>query len=88
MPAGKYKSEKAWVIPLTREAIRILRAQPSAKYQEGRVFSTLDGDKIGDKKLSSLPKPWDSMLCLMASGALSALGVKRKNFTMKQQNLP
>ena len=56
MPAGKYKSEKAWVMPLTREAIKILRAQPSAKYQEGRVFSTLDGGKIGDKKLSSMPK--------------------------------
>ena len=56
MPAGKYKSEKAWVIPLTREAIKILRAQPSAKYQEGRVFSPLDGGKFGDKKLSSMPK--------------------------------
>lgn len=56
MPAGKYKSEKDWVIPLTREAIKILKAQPSAKYQEGRVFSTLDGGKIGDKKLSSMPK--------------------------------
>lgn len=56
MPAGKYKSEKDWVIPLTRETIKILKAQPSAKYQEGRVFSTLDGGKIGDKKLSSMPK--------------------------------
>ena len=56
MPAGKHKSEKDWVIPLTRETIKILKAQPSAKYQEGRVFSTLDGGKIGDKKLSSMPK--------------------------------
>ena len=56
MPDGKYKIEKAWVIPLTREAIKIWRAQPSAKYQEGRVSSTLDGGKIGDKKLSSMPK--------------------------------
>ena len=56
MPAGKYKSEKDWVIPLTRETIKILKAQPSAKYKEGRVFSTLDGGKIGDKKLSSMPK--------------------------------
>ena len=56
MPADKYKSEKSWVIPLTREAIKILKAKPSAKYQEGRAFSTLDGGKIGDKKLSSMPK--------------------------------
>ena len=56
MPADKYQSEKAWAIPLTREAIKILRAQPSAKYREGRVFSTLDGGKIGDKKPSSMPK--------------------------------
>ena len=56
MPAGKYKSEKDWVIPLTRETIKILKAQPSAKYQEGRVFSTLDGGKIGDKRLSSMPE--------------------------------
>ena len=88
MPAGKYKSEKAWVIPLTREAIKILRAQPSAKYQEGRVFSTLDGGKIGGKNYRACQKPWDSTLCLMASGALSAPGAKRKNLTMKQQNLP
>ncbi|MBQ86757.1 MAG: hypothetical protein CMQ16_10175 [Gammaproteobacteria bacterium] len=25
MPAGKYKSDKAWVIPLTKEAIKISR---------------------------------------------------------------
>ena len=56
MPARRYKSEKAWVMPLAREAIKILKAQPSAKYQEARVFSTLDGGKIGDKKLSSMPK--------------------------------
>ena len=56
MPAGKYKSEKDCVVPLTREAIKILKAQPSAKYQEARVFSTLDGGKIGDKKVSSMPK--------------------------------
>ena len=48
MAAGKYKSEKAWVMPLTKEAIKISRAQHSAKYQGGRVFSTLDGVKIDD----------------------------------------
>ena len=56
MPAGKYKSEKDCVIPLTREAIKILKAQPSAKYREARVFSTLDGGQIGDMRLSSMPK--------------------------------
>jgi integrase len=86
MPAGKYKSEKSWVIPLTREAIKILKAKPSAKYQEGRAFSTLDGGKIGDKKLSSMPKPWAMMLYLMDSDAPFALGARKRNLITKHQS--
>ena len=86
MPAGKYKSEKDWVIPLTRETIKILKAQPSAKYQEGRVFSTLDGGKIGDKNYRACQKPLASMLYLMDSDAPFALCARIRSLITKHQN--
>lgn len=88
MPAGKYKSEKAWVIPLTREAIKLLRAQPSAKYKGGRVFSTLDGGKLGDEKLSSMPKALGFDAVFNGFRRTFRTWCQKKNSTMRQQNSP
>ena len=86
MPTGKYKSEKAWVIPLTRAAIKILRTQRSPKYQEGRVFSTVDGSRIGDKKLSSMPKALGFDAVFNGSRSTFRTRCQKKKSTMKQQN--
>jgi integrase len=51
----KRKSKQSWPIPLSREAIRILEAQPKEKGST-RVFSTLNGGEIYDNALSSLPR--------------------------------
>jgi integrase len=56
VPAGKYKSENNWAIPLCKEAIKILKAQPSARHKEGRVFSRLDGGPLYSAALSEMPK--------------------------------
>ncbi|MDC2963442.1 integrase arm-type DNA-binding domain-containing protein [Gammaproteobacteria bacterium] len=45
-----------WKIPLSIEAIRILKSQPSYFEQKGRVFSTISGGEIPDNYLSGLPK--------------------------------
>ena len=52
VPAGKYKSNRDWKIPLTPPAIKILKSMPTRK---GRVFSTIDGNEIHDKYLSAMP---------------------------------
>ena len=52
VPAGKYKSDRDWKIPLTPQAIKILKSMPTRK---GRVFSTIDGNEIHDKYLSAMP---------------------------------
>ena len=52
VPAGKYKSNRDWKIPLTPQAIKILKSMPTRK---GRVFSTIDGNEIHDKYLSAMP---------------------------------
>jgi len=55
-PKGKYKSKKLdWDIPLCQTAITILKAQPSYKRQEGRIFSTLGGGELYSAALSSIP---------------------------------
>ncbi len=56
VPGGKYKSENNWAIPLCKEAIKILKAQPSARHKEGRVFSRLDGGPLYSAALSEMPK--------------------------------
>ena len=55
VPAGKYKSNLQWEIPLTAPVIRLLRSLPSHKTQAGNVFSTLAGGVIPDAYMSSLP---------------------------------
>ena len=55
VPAGKYKSNLQWEIPLTDPVIRLLKSLPSHKTQAGRVFSTLAGRVIPDAYMSSLP---------------------------------
>ena len=53
------KSRKAkidWYVPLSTQAIRILKAQSSSEFKKGRVFNTLAGGEIPDSYLSSLPK--------------------------------
>jgi integrase len=55
VPAGKYKSNLQWEIPLTDSVIRLLRSLPSYKTQAGNVFSTLSGGVIPDAYMSSLP---------------------------------
>ena len=55
VPAGKYKSNLQWEIPLTDAVIRLLRSLPSHKTQAGNVFSTLAGGVIPDAYMSSLP---------------------------------
>ena len=54
VPASKYKSDNDWAIPLCSEAIKIIKAQPSARHKEGRIFSRLDGGPIHDKNLSGM----------------------------------
>ena len=55
-PKGKYKAQTLnWDIPLSTTAIKILKAQPSSKKQQGRVFSTLNDGEFYDAALSSLP---------------------------------
>lgn len=54
VPASKYKSDNDWAIPLCNEAIKIIKAQPSARHKEGRIFSRLDGGPIPDKNLSGM----------------------------------
>ena len=55
-PKGKYKSKKLdWDIPLCPTAIKILKAQPSYKRQQGRIFSTLDGGELYSAALSTIP---------------------------------
>jgi integrase len=55
-PKGKYKAQTLdWDIPLSTTAIKILKAQPSFKKQQGRVFSTLNDGEIYDAALSSMP---------------------------------
>ena len=54
VPASKYKSDNDWAIPLCSEAIKIIKAQPSARLKEGRIFSRLDGGPIHDKNLSGM----------------------------------
>ena len=56
MPASKYKSDNDWAIPLCSEAIKIIKAQPSARHKEGRIFSRLDGGPIHDKNLSGMAR--------------------------------
>ena len=46
------KSEKHWLVPLTREAIKILKAQGPKK--TGRIFSN-DGKVIPDNYISGIP---------------------------------
>ena len=55
VPAGKYKSNKQWDIPLAETTIRLLRSLPSYKIQSGHVFTTLAGRVIPDAYMSSLP---------------------------------
>lgn len=55
VPAGKYKSNLQWEIPLTDAVVRLLRSLPSHKTQAGNVFSTLAGGVIPDAYMSSLP---------------------------------
>ena len=47
--------ELVWEIPLSPEALRIIRAQPKRKHTN-RVFSTLAGNEIPDNYLSKLPR--------------------------------
>jgi len=54
-----HKSGREWRVPLSKEAIEIIRSQPSAKKMEGRVFSTHRGVEIPDVYLSSLPDGLD-----------------------------
>ncbi|MDA8922173.1 integrase arm-type DNA-binding domain-containing protein [Gammaproteobacteria bacterium] len=55
-PKGKYKSKKLdWDIPLCPTAIKILKAQPNYKRQQGRIFSTLDGGELYSAALSTIP---------------------------------
>jgi integrase len=55
-PKGKYKSKKLdWDIPLCPAAIKILKAQPSYKRQQGRIFSTLEGGELYSAALSTIP---------------------------------
>jgi integrase len=54
VPDGKYKSKNRWAIPLCDEAIKILKAQPSFRHKEGRIFSRLDGGPIYSSKLSDM----------------------------------
>ncbi len=51
-PAGKYKSNLEWKIPLCPTAIKILKSMPKRR---GRIFSTLNGAEIHDKYLSTMP---------------------------------
>jgi len=55
VPAGKYKSNKQWDIPLTETTVRLLRSLPSYEIQSGHVFTTLAGRVIPDAYMSSLP---------------------------------
>ena len=50
------KTKLNWEIPLCDTAIKILKAQPSAKHKKGRVFSLLSGKKIPNNYLPALPK--------------------------------
>ena len=54
VPGGKYKSENDWAMPLCSEAMKIIKAQPSARHKEGRIFSTLKGGEIPDSYLSGM----------------------------------
>ena len=54
-PAGKYKSELDWDIPLCPTAIKILKAQPSYPKKQGRIFSTIEGGELYSATLSSMP---------------------------------
>jgi integrase len=55
-PKGKYKSKKLdWDIPLCPTAIKILKAQPSYKRQQGRLFSTIAGGQLYSAALSTIP---------------------------------
>ena len=55
-PKGKYKSKKLdWDIPLCPTAIKIIKAQPNYKRQQGRIFSTLDGGELYSAALSTIP---------------------------------
>lgn len=50
------KTKKDWPIPLHPRAIAIIKAQPSAKRKEGRIFSSLKKAKLSDVSLTSLLK--------------------------------
>ena len=50
------KTKKDWPIPLHPRAIEIIKAQPSAKRKEGRIFSSLKHAKLNDRSLTSLLK--------------------------------
>ena len=55
-PKGKYKSKKLdWDIPLCPTAIKILKAQPSYKRQQGRIFSTIARGQLYSAALSTIP---------------------------------
>jgi integrase len=55
-PKGKYKSKKLdWDIPLCPTAIKILKAQPSYKRQQGRIFSTIARGQFYSAALSTIP---------------------------------
>ena len=50
--ADSFKSHYDWQIPLTSQAISLLKAIP---HRSGRIFRTLNGREIPDNYLSSLP---------------------------------
>ncbi|MFP6840177.1 MAG: integrase arm-type DNA-binding domain-containing protein [Pseudohongiellaceae bacterium] len=50
------KTKRDWPIPLHPRAIRIIKAQPSARRMKGRIFSTLNHKKFHDKNLADLLK--------------------------------
>jgi integrase len=58
------KTTRNWEVPLHPTAIRILKAQPSARHKTGRIFSTLQGNAFHDKALSTLPPSLGFVGCM------------------------
>ena len=58
IPAGgdRRKVTSDWKIPLTKEAIKLLKSLPSFTTQTGRLFSRLDGSEIPANTLPKLPR--------------------------------
>lgn len=52
-PAGKYKSQKEWTVPLTPTVVKLFKAMGPKR--KGRIFSSIQGEELGNQ-LTDLPR--------------------------------